>query len=83
MNWRDQANCVGAPPEILYTDHPHHTKRDRHPALAYCQGCPVKAECLADALTLGPLAQVFVRGGLTAEERRELLRGKRRPRSAA
>ena len=73
MTWRDQAHCLGANPELLYTpDVPWR----RHPALTYCDTCPVKAECLDDALALGPFGQFYVRGGFTAAQRRQMLRDK-------
>ncbi|RSD26442.1 WhiB family transcriptional regulator [Amycolatopsis eburnea] len=41
-------------------------------AKAVCAQCPVRSECLADALDAGLDDGVF--GGLTAEERRQLTR---------
>jgi len=70
MNWRNHAACLGAPPEHLYA-----TSRGwkRHPALDYCDRCPVVTECLNDALALGPQAQVYIRGGKTPAERIAML----------
>jgi WhiB family redox-sensing transcriptional regulator len=39
-------------------------------ALTICRTCPVRAECLAEAMALGDVEGI--RGGLTAGERRAL-----------
>ncbi|MFJ9387740.1 WhiB family transcriptional regulator [Nocardioides sp. NPDC101246] len=50
------------------------TSTDTAEALAVCATCPVREQCLADALaTEMPSRAYYVRGGLTAEQRRELL----------
>lgn len=41
-----------------------------------CSGCPVRADCLDDALRHEDATGIF--GGLTASERRRLPRGTRR-----
>lgn len=71
-HWSTRAACVGADPDVLYSERRYH--RHEHPAVQLCRGCPVKDECLTDALALGPFGQFYVRGGLTPVERRELLR---------
>jgi WhiB family redox-sensing transcriptional regulator len=43
-------------------------------ALAMCAVCPVKAECLEDSLVCGE--KYGIRGGLTAVERRPLLKAR-------
>lgn len=47
--WRDRALCAGRP---LSEAHPH-VRGDQRVTAArrYCAGCPVVAECAADALT--------------------------------
>jgi WhiB family redox-sensing transcriptional regulator len=39
-------------------------------ALTICRTCPVRVECLAEAVALGDVEGI--RGGLTADERRAL-----------
>jgi hypothetical protein len=41
-------------------------------AKTFCETCPVRSICLADALLRGHAYDVGVRGGLTAAERHEL-----------
>jgi WhiB family redox-sensing transcriptional regulator len=48
---------------------------EQHRAMSVCRGCPVRTECLADALD--NRVEFGVWGGLTERERRSLLR--RRP----
>ena len=47
-----------------------------------CEGCPVRGWCLEQELTLPAYDQWGVRGGMTARERRGLLRARRRGESA-
>lgn len=50
-DWRTRAKCQDADPEMFF---PH--EKDLagfRAAEAYCQGCPVSAECLALAMTIG------------------------------
>ncbi len=37
-----------------------------------CRGCPVRRECLEDALATHPDMDYFIRGGRTAAERRRI-----------
>ena len=47
-DWRTQAACLGHDPETFF---PHPTDHDgEDAAIAICSGCPVKADCLADAM---------------------------------
>ncbi len=73
--WRDDAACRGRtdldwfrqgkpPPEVR----------------ALCAACPVQAECLADDLSRGLEEIHYFRAGMTAPERRRLLRSDRPPR---
>jgi WhiB family redox-sensing transcriptional regulator len=59
-NWPSQAACRGA---------------EQKRAKAVCMGCPVRTECLADALD--NRTEFGIWGGMTERERRALLR--RRP----
>lgn len=69
-NWTAQAACRGTDPDALFVQGAAQNR-----AKAVCFGCPVRAECLADALD--NRIEFGVWGGLTERERRALLR--RRP----
>jgi WhiB family redox-sensing transcriptional regulator len=73
MGWRDHGNCRGKDPEIFYPED------DEDPALAakaVCEVCPVREPCLEHALTVREKSGVW--GGMTARERRRLIRRRRR-----
>jgi WhiB family transcriptional regulator, redox-sensing transcriptional regulator len=69
-NWTLRAACRGVAPDALFT-----SGAAQHRAKSVCRGCPVRTECLADALD--NRVEFGVWGGLTERERRSLLR--RRP----
>jgi WhiB family redox-sensing transcriptional regulator len=69
-NWTDRAACKGADPDELFVQGVAQNR-----AKLICRGCPVRTECLADALDNG--IEFGVWGGMTERERRALLR--RRP----
>ncbi|GAA1367738.1 WhiB family transcriptional regulator [Streptomyces beijiangensis] len=69
-HWRGDAACRGADAEPLFADTAQQKK-----AKAICNGCPVRIECLAEALD--GRVEFGVWGGMTERERRALLR--RRP----
>ncbi|GAB3499873.1 hypothetical protein GCM10027572_36100 [Flexivirga lutea] len=76
-NWREQAACRGENPELFFpvgTSGPALQQIER--AKEICRHCPVAAQCLAAALAGGEDAGIW--GGLTAEERRALKRGRAR-----
>lgn len=62
--------CGSAAPDTLFV-----SGAAQHRAKSVCRGCPVRTECLADALD--NKVEFGVWGGLTERERRALLR--RRP----
>jgi hypothetical protein len=67
--WRSQANCRSVEPETFFPaaeDGPTYEAQVAV-AKAVCGGCPVRAECLAEALVRIPYG---IAGGLTPEERR-------------
>jgi WhiB family redox-sensing transcriptional regulator len=80
--WRDQARCAESDPEAFFPA----PGEVPHAALRICAGCPVRNDCLTDALTRRDNA-FGVLGGLTANQRRKLLRARdantRRTRRAA
>ncbi len=69
-DWTLRAACRRVAPDELFT-----TGAAQHRAKTVCRGCPVRTECLADALD--NRVEFGVWGGLTERERRSLLR--RRP----
>jgi WhiB family redox-sensing transcriptional regulator len=88
--WRDSAACLGSDTELFYLPDeggrpPANRVRPPHPAAAaYCRTCPVKNECLEDALNTHD--NHGVRGGLTAEQRtglRKRMRAKERAEGVA
>jgi WhiB family redox-sensing transcriptional regulator len=68
--WHEDAACSSTDPDELFADS---TRQNR--AKAVCTGCPVRTECLAEALD--NRVEFGVWGGMTERERRALLR--RRP----
>ena len=69
-SWAARAACRGGVPDELFAK-----GAAQQAAKVICQGCPVVAECLADALD--NRTEYGVWGGMTERERRALLR--RRP----
>ncbi len=69
-DWATQAACRGGSPDALFVQGAAQNR-----AKAVCLGCPVRTECLADALD--NRVEFGVWGGMTERERRALLR--RRP----
>jgi WhiB family redox-sensing transcriptional regulator len=69
-DWTLQAACGDEAPDALFV-----SGAAQHRAKSVCRGCPVRTECLADALD--NRVEFGVWGGLTERERRALLR--RRP----
>ena len=69
-DWTSMAACNAADPDDLFV-----SGAAQNRAKAVCQACPVRTECLADALD--SRVEFGVWGGMTERERRALLR--RRP----
>jgi WhiB family transcriptional regulator, redox-sensing transcriptional regulator len=69
-DWTLTAACRDESPDTLFV-----SGAAQHRAKSVCRGCPVRTECLADALD--NRVEFGVWGGLTERERRALLR--RRP----
>ncbi|MBK8731237.1 MAG: WhiB family transcriptional regulator [Tetrasphaera sp.] len=70
QDWARLGSCATADPDTLFVQ-----GRAQRSAKQICRGCPVIAECLADALD--SRIDFGVWGGMTQRERRALLR--RRP----
>jgi WhiB family redox-sensing transcriptional regulator len=69
-DWAPLGRCAGSDPDALFVQ-----GKAQRAAKVVCKGCPVVAECLADALD--NRTEFGVWGGMTERERRALLR--RRP----
>lgn len=74
-DWREHAACAGADPELFY---PGQGESTGH-ALMFCHRCPVRTECLDEALSFGDQFGIWGAQGVT--ERRNLRRRQRRSRS--
>ena len=72
-DWTTRAACKGTDADELFVQGAAQNR-----AKLICRGCPVRTECLADALDNG--IEFGVWGGMTERERRALLR--RRPNSS-
>jgi WhiB family redox-sensing transcriptional regulator len=70
QSWRIRALCRDADPDELFV-----RGADQNRAKLVCMGCPVRTECLAEALDNRISFGIW--GGMTERERRALLR--RRP----
>ena len=66
VDWRHSALCAQTDPELFF---PEKATQSRD-ARAVCARCPVRAECLTDALTHDRVYGVW--GGTTERERRKL-----------
>ena len=79
MNWNEEwattATCNQSQPDELFV-----RGAAQNRAKQLCAGCPVKTECLAEALD--NQIEWGVWGGMTERERRALLRKRRQPRKA-
>jgi WhiB family redox-sensing transcriptional regulator len=83
--WRERAACQYVDPETFYPageDAPPgraNVQVGYSTAKEFCQvsGCPVRFECLEDALAVEGPNTFGVRGGTTPNERREILRERR------
>src|SRR5438876_10289382 len=70
VDWPSQAACRNGDPDALFVQ-----GAEQNVAKRVCRSCPVRTECLADALD--NRVEFGVWGGMTERERRALLR--RRP----
>ena len=67
QTWASRAACAGTEPDALFV-----RGAAQRSARELCFGCPVRMNCLADALNSQTTFGVW--GGLTERERRALLR---------
>ena len=68
LPWQDSAACIGADTAIFFPE----SGDPVGPAKALCRACPVREQCLADALERGEVHGVW--GGLSVKERRKYRR---------
>lgn len=64
--WRDEAACAQVDPDAFFPER----GGSLHDAKAVCHRCPVRAECLDDALARDEPHGIW--GGLSERERRKL-----------
>ena len=69
-DWRDAALCAQVDPELFFPEQ----NASVRPALALCQRCPVRQECLELALTIEGPPVVGVWGGSSEAERSRMRR---------
>lgn len=77
MSWLERAACRDADTAVFFRVGKTHSNAD---ALRVCAGCRVRRECLEEALAVEHNARserFGVRGGMTAEERHQLVRQRR------
>ena len=67
MSWDDNAACKGEDTERFHSDN----QTDIKWALDMCAGCPVRNQCLQDALKFD---NIGIRGGMTGVARSRLKR---------
>lgn len=68
--WRDSALCAQVSPDMWFPDPGASSEAARE----ICWQCPVREECLFDALFEERELNWGIRGGLTPKARRDLLR---------
>jgi WhiB family redox-sensing transcriptional regulator len=66
VDWRERAACADGDPEVMFVE-----GAAQHLAKRICNPCPVRRECLTDALD--NRIHMGVWGGMTGRERRALL----------
>jgi WhiB family redox-sensing transcriptional regulator len=74
-HWRRLAACGGIDPNIFFP--PYYNAAHAKKALRICSECPVRLECLKDAVTEYQEFGIF--GGTTPNERKRLVYGNGRP----
>ena len=72
--WRGQARCRGVDPQVFHP--PEEDESAAGEAKAICDQCPVREPCLEYAISAREKDGVW--GGMTARERRRLIRTRRR-----
>ena len=73
LAWRQQARCRGVDPATFY---PVSDEDDALEAKEICAECPVREPCLEYAITAREKDGIW--GGMTARERRRMIRQRRK-----
>jgi WhiB family transcriptional regulator, redox-sensing transcriptional regulator len=82
VSWQLEAACRTEDPELFFpVGQSGPAKLQVRRAMEICAGCPVRRDCLSDALAAGDTSGVW--GGTTEEERRAITRRTGRRRAAA
>jgi hypothetical protein len=83
MSWRNRARCRGMDPDLFDIDAVGNTGTlglrvctGLHPSGDYIGDCPVRTECLSEALAYHSLDDYGVLGGTTADVRGEVRAGR-------
>lgn len=77
-DWRNDAECADADPEIFYPLDLDPTSHAVTTARQVCAGCPVRLDCLLDVMGgEDPARRWGVTAGLTPDERADLYAGLR------
>lgn len=77
-DWRSEAVCATAEPELFFPDESgHRARRQAEAAKRLCGMCAVRARCLKESLDNREPYGVW--GGLDEDERRELLARRAQP----
>lgn len=88
-DWRKYAACLGEDPELFF---PHSysggsSEQQIAAAQAVCASCPVRRQCLTDAIrregAARPNCRYGIYGGLTGPQRANLWRSQQRRKQAA
>ncbi|MGX1909034.1 WhiB family transcriptional regulator [Streptomyces phaeochromogenes] len=75
LSWALRAACNGYDLDVFFTESKNGMKR----AKQICAGCPVRRQCLAEALRAENDSRFGVSGGLTAAERSRLVKSRAEP----
>lgn len=75
QSWASRGLCQGYDLDVFFTESKSGMKR----AKQICAGCPVRPECLAEALRAENDSRFGVSGGLTASERSRLVKSRAEP----
>lgn len=75
MSWLLSANCRGMDTNLFYAGRGQQYAPE---AVIACGLCPVRSECLADALTYDDHSDLGLRAGMSEQRRRKLRRSMRR-----
>lgn len=69
LRWYTEAACKGVDTNIFFGG----TAASNKEATKYCNQCPIRAECLEDALQYPPIDQHGLIGGIAAYERKKII----------